>query len=33
VLRQAAQRVQGRIAAALGGRPDAEVVPIRPGTT
>jgi integrase len=31
VLRQAARRVQGRIAAALSGQPGAEVVPIRPG--
>jgi len=30
VLRQAAQRVQGQIAAALGGLPDAHLVPIRP---
>lgn len=31
VVRHAAERVQGRLAAALSGRPDAEVIPMRPG--
>lgn len=30
VVRQAAERVQGRLAAALSGRPSADVVPLRP---